>query len=169
MEMRRLSLILLTLVLSLTLSLQAYTVKTRRLTYFREGVELEYLLYTSEEGNLYCRDLSGTWENNPLWIWNYVDDFWADVGKFGIVVVYEAMGNVRWVIIHPTKGIKLWGGYLIRESWQRGKLKNVSFELKDKGGYITLTFLDEALGELKHYKYWIDIWGRHDLIESDEG
>ncbi len=160
------------LILALILSLLtfklswAYSQKTLKLTYDKEGVHLEYLMYLSPEGSLYCKDLTNTWNDNPLWIWNYVDNFWAEAGQFGILTVYLSFDDIRWAIIHPTKGYKIWGGYLLKQSWQYGKLKNVTFELRERGGYVTLTLLDEALGEIKHLKYWIDIWGRHELIEG---
>ncbi len=160
----RASVLLISLLILFALSIGVAPAKEVKVVYDQEGVHLEYLLYTTREGALYCKDLSELWEENPLWIWNYVDDFWADAGKPGLFIVFKSFGQIRWVILDLTDGHKIFGGFLANESY--GKLKGVRFDIKDKGAFITLLYYDEVLSKVLKEKYWVDIWGRRVLLES---
>ena len=160
--------LLLAVLLTLTLPSIARGLKPKELkvVYEHQGVQVEYLLFTDRSGTLYCKELSGSWDQNPIWIWNYVEDFWAEGGPFGLLIIFKSFGEIRWVIIDHTTGKKIYGGFLAPES--KGVLKNVEFKIKNKGAFVTLVFYDEYLQRLWKEKYWVDIWGRREKVESSD-
>ena len=134
------------------------------LNYEYEGIELNFRLYMrEEEKSLYINNLSETWENNIIRVSKGVKEYWGYVFRYAIFVIYKKQGNIYWKIYSTDKGTELYGGFLTSENTLEKELKDVYFAPYKKGAFVSLVFFD-SLNKMYYLIYYIDIWGRHDLV-----
>ncbi|MCX7871120.1 MAG: hypothetical protein N2485_06080 [bacterium] len=134
------------------------------LSYEYEGVSLSFRLYMrEEEKSLYINNLSETWENNIIRVSKGVKEYWGYVFKYALFIIYKKQGNIYWKIYSTDKGQELYGGFLTSENILEKELKDVYFAPYKKGAFTSLVFFD-SLNKMYYQIYYIDIWGRHDLV-----
>jgi len=134
------------------------------LTYEYEGISLSFRLYMrEEEKSLYIKDLSETWENNIIRVSKGVKEYWAYVFRYALFIIYKKQGNIHWKIYSTDKGQELFGGFLSSENVLEKELRDVYFAPYKKGAFTSLVFFD-SLNKMYYQIYYIDIWGRHDLV-----
>ncbi len=134
------------------------------LNYEYEGVSLNFRLYMrEEEKSLYISNLTQTWENNIIRVSKGVKEYWGYVFRYALFIIYKKQGNIYWKIYSTDKGKELYGGFLISENTLEKELKDVYFAPYKKGAFTSLVFFD-SLNKMYYQIYYIDIWGRHDLV-----
>jgi len=134
------------------------------LTYEYEGISLSFRLYMrEEEKSLYIKNLSETWENNIIRVSKGVKEYWGYVFRYALFIIYKKQGNIHWKIYSTDKGQELIGGFLSSENVLEKELRDVYFAPYKKGAFTSLVFFD-SLNKMYYQIYYIDIWGRHDLV-----
>jgi hypothetical protein len=134
------------------------------LTYEYEGISLSFRLYMrEEEKSLYIKNLSETWENNIIRVSKGVKEYWGYVFRYALFIIYKKQGNIYWKIYSTDKGQELIGGFLSSENVLEKELRDVYFAPYKKGAFTSLVFFD-SLNKMYYQIYYIDIWGRHDLV-----
>jgi len=136
------------------------------LTYEYEGISLSFRLYMrEEEKSLYIKNLSETWENNITRVAKGVKEYWGYVFRYALFIIYKKQGNIYWKIYSTDKGQELFGGFLSSENVLEKELRDVYFAPYEKGAFTSLVFFD-SLNKMYYQIYYIDIWGRHDLVHK---
>lgn len=136
------------------------------LVYEYEGVTNNFRLYidnTSEQQELILWNIDENWENNRIKVNKKVQEFWAYVNNYGIFIIYRRSNNIHWKIYRTNNGQELVGGFLSSENNLYLKLKDTYFTTYKQGVFVSLVFYDN-LGKQSYCIYYIDIWGRHDLV-----
>lgn len=136
------------------------------LVYEYEGVNNNFRLYidnTNQEQELVLWNLEGNWDNSRLFVGKRVQEFWGFVNNYGIFIIYKRSGDIYWKIYKTATGEKLIGGFLTSEDILKLTLKDVYYAIYRKGAFVSLIFYDN-LKKQYYYIYYVDIWGRHDLI-----
>ncbi|MCS6955226.1 MAG: hypothetical protein NZM44_02590 [Candidatus Calescibacterium sp.] len=140
--------------------------KYANLNYEYQGVNNNYRLYvdnTNNEQELILWNLDENWEINRLKVNKRVQEFWGYVNNYGIFVIYKRSNDIYWKIYRTNTGQEIIGGFLTSEDVLNLKLKDTYFASYKQGAFCSLVFQDN-LGTQKYQIYYIDIWGRHDLV-----
>ncbi|MCS7244203.1 MAG: hypothetical protein RMJ36_05675 [Candidatus Calescibacterium sp.] len=140
--------------------------KYANLNYEYQGVSNNYRLYvdnTNNEQELILWNLDENWEINRIKVNKRVQEFWGYVNNYGIFVIYKRSNDIYWKIYKTNTGQEIIGGFLTSEDVLNLKLKDTYFASYKQGAFCSLVFYDN-LGTQKYQIYYIDIWGRHDLV-----
>ncbi len=140
------------------------------LTYEYEGVVNNFRLYidnSSEDKELVLWNLDESWGNNRIKVNKKVQEFWGYVNNYGIFIIYKRSNDIFWKIYKTNSGEQITGGFLTSEDVLKLSLKDTYFATYKKGAFTSLVFYDN-LGNQKYFIYYLDIWGRHDLITKKE-
>lgn len=140
------------------------------LTYEYEGVTNNFRLYiddTTQNHDLILWNLDENWNENRIFVNKKVQEFWGFVNNYGIFIIYKRSSNIYWKIYQTNDGKEIVGGFLTSESILNLALKDVYFATYKKGAFVSLVFYDN-LGKQYYHIYYVDIWGRHDLITKKD-
>lgn len=136
------------------------------LTYEHQGISNSIRLYIDNSNNeqeLILWNLDENWQNNRIQVSKKVQEFWGYINNYGIFLIYKRSDDIFWKIYRTNNGQEIVGGFLTTEDTIKMKLKDTYFASYKKGVFCSLIFYDN-LGKQKYTIYYLDIWGRHDLI-----
>ncbi|MFN3995394.1 MAG: hypothetical protein ACK4GR_02550 [bacterium] len=140
------------------------------LIYEYEGVTNNFRLYidnTVQNQELILWNLDENWNENRIFVNKKVQEFWGFVNNYGIFIIYKRSSNIYWKIYQTNNGKEIIGGFLTSESILNLTLKDVYFASYKKGAFVSLVFYDN-LGKQYYYIYYLDVWGRHDLVTKKD-
>ncbi|MFN3477918.1 MAG: hypothetical protein ACK4ZM_00935 [bacterium] len=140
------------------------------LIYEYEGVTNNFRLYidnTVQNQELILWNLDENWNENRIFVNKKVQEFWGFVNNYGIFIIYKRSSNIYWKIYQTNNGKEIIGGFLTSESILNLALKDVYFASYKKGAFVSLVFYDN-LGKQYYYIYYLDVWGRHDLVTKKD-
>ncbi|MFN4220067.1 MAG: hypothetical protein ACK4GJ_04000 [bacterium] len=140
------------------------------LIYEYEGVTNNFRLYidnTVQNQELILWNLDENWNENRIFVNKKVQEFWGFVNNYGIFIIYKRSSNIYWKIYQTNNGKEIIGGFLTSESILNIALKDVYFASYKKGAFVSLIFYDN-LGKQYYYIYYLDVWGRHDLVTKKD-